>query len=200
VLKKYPGLRVPGAWDPFELAVRVILGQQISVKGATTLAGRIAKAYGRPLGEFAADGVTHLAPRPEDLVDADLNGLGIVGARIRAIQAMARAFVDGRVRLDGSMAFDEAAEAIVALPGLGPWSAHVIAMRVLREPDAFPAADLGIIRALEGEGGRPSSREILARSEKWSPWRAYAALYLWRMDSPAPKVTSAKPPRTRKVA
>ncbi len=200
VLKKHPGLRVPGAWDPFELAVRVILGQQISVKGATTLAGRVAKTFGRPLGEFASGDVTHLSPRPEDLADADLGGLGIVGARIRAIQEMARAMIDGRVRLDGSMEFDEAVAAIVALPGLGPWSAHVIAMRVLREPDAFPAADLGIIRALSEDEKKPSPREVLARSEKWSPWRAYAALYLWRMPPAAPpKVPSAKPSRRRKT-
>lgn len=200
-LKKFPGLRVPGAWDPFELGVRVILGQQISVKGATTLAGRVARTYGRPLEYETAPGITHLYPRPEDLVEADLVKLGVVKARERAIHNFSRAVLEGAVRLDGSMDFDEVVEAIVALPGLGPWTAQVIAMRALREPDAFPAADLGIIRALSSEGERVRMKEILQLSEKWRPWRAYAALYLWKMDQVSRrKVSSREPRRKRKTA
>lgn len=195
-LKKFPGLRVPGAWDPFELGVRVILGQQISVKGATTLAGRIARAHGRPLEPIMSPGITHLPPRPEDLVDAELVRHGVVKTRARAIQNFSRAVLEGKVRLDGSTDWEQTVEALVALPGLGPWTAQVIAMRALREPDAFPAADLGIIRALSKAGRRLSIGEIQARSEVWRPWRAYAALYLWKQDQlAAEKVSSRKPPR-----
>lgn len=185
-LRRHPGLRVPGCWDPFELAVRVILGQQISVKGATTLAGRIAEAYGRPLDPMASGGLTRLSPRPEDLADADLTGLGVIGARARAIQGLARAILDGRLRLDGTSDPASCMQALESLPGLGPWTAQIIAMRALREPDAFPATDLGVVRALAEGGRRPSSTEILKRAEAWRPWRAYAALHLWKLDTPTP--------------
>jgi len=156
------GLRVPGAWDPFEMAVRAILGQQISVSRARVLAEQLTEKY----GERVAQG--WLFPTPERLATADLRGMP--GVRARAIPALARAVVEGEVRLDA--AADPAA--LRTIPGVGEWTAQVIALRALGEPDAFPAADLGLCRAL---GLAP--RELAARSESWRPWRAYAAAAVW---------------------
>jgi AraC family transcriptional regulator, regulatory protein of adaptative response / DNA-3-methyladenine glycosylase II len=181
-VRRFPGLRVPGAWDPFEMAVRVILGQQISVKAATTLASRIAEVYGRPLGSAASGGLTRLPPRPQNLLEADLTRLGVVSARARAIQGLARAVHEGRLQLEGQANLEATLREIEALPGLGPWSAQLIAMRALREPDAFPASDLGLLRAISVDGSRVTASALLARAEAWRPWRAYAAVYLWNRD------------------
>jgi AraC family transcriptional regulator, regulatory protein of adaptative response / DNA-3-methyladenine glycosylase II len=181
-VRRFPGLRVPGAWDSFETAVRIILGQQISVKAATTLAGRIAEAYGRPFRSAAFPELTRLPPRPRDLVDADLTRLGVVSARARAIQGLARAVAEGRIRLEGGTEPERAIRELEALPGLGPWSAQLIAMRALREPDAFPASDLGLLRGLAAGGAKPTPAALLSRAEAWRPWRAYAAVHLWNRD------------------
>lgn len=200
LVRKFPGLRVPGAWDPFEMAVRVVLGQQISVKGATTLAGRIAQAYGRPVEASPFAGLNRLAPRPEDLADANLVRLGVTQARARAIQGLARAVIEGRVSLDPAGDFGATVRALESLPGLGPWTAQVIAMRALGEPDAFPAADLGLIRAMEAAGSPASPRELTARSEAWRPWRAYAALYLWKLHAASTAASPAHPRPVRRRA
>lgn len=173
-----PGLRVPGAWDPFELSARAVLGQQISVRAATTLAGRLVAAYGRPI-ESATGGATYLFPGPEVLVDADLRTIGATSAQERAIRAISAAVADGDLALDSSLGLEEFVESFCRLPGVGPWTAHYVAMRALREPDAFPPGDLGLRRAL-GDRGDPISNSALAKlSEEWRPWRAYAAMYLW---------------------
>lgn len=195
LLRKYPGLRVPGAWDPFEMAVRVIVGQQISVKGATTLAGRIAQTYGRPIEASPFRGLDRLAPLPADLAEADLVPLGIVSARSRAIQGLAKAVMERRVNLDRGGDFEAAVQALEALPGLGPWTAQVVAMRALGEPDAFPAADLGLIRALESAGLPASTKNMLHRAETWRPWRAYAALYLWKLHASSSKAVTPRKPK-----
>jgi AraC family transcriptional regulator of adaptative response / DNA-3-methyladenine glycosylase II len=180
-LRRHPGVRVPGAWDGFELAVRAILGQQVSVAAARVLAGRIAQVYGEPLRlEGDACAPTHLFPQPQALADVDPARVRLPRARAAAISALARAVVAGELALDGSRPLESVVPALQRLPGVGPWTAQVIAMRALREPDAFPAGDLGVRRAL-GSAQRPATAaEAEARSRAWRPWRAYAAVLLWQ--------------------
>jgi len=186
-----PGLRVPGAVDGFACAVRAVLGQQVSVAAATTLAGRLVRRHGTPLA--AADGaLTHRFPTPESLAHADLSGLGITGVRIRALRALARAVADGRLRLDGRGDRAEAVARLRALPGFGPWTAGYVAMRALRDPDALPVGDLGLRRALAARGADGSAAGLDARARSWRPWRAYAAMHLWTADTtPARSEASA---------
>jgi AraC family transcriptional regulator, regulatory protein of adaptative response / DNA-3-methyladenine glycosylase II len=194
VVAARPGLRVPGAWDDFELAVRAILGQQISVAAATRLAGRLAAAHGEPLNATALPGATpelrFAFPKPEALADADLADLGIPLARARAISALAAAVVRDKGLFQNFVGLGDAVARLRRLPGIGEWTAQYIAMRELREPDAFPAADIGLMRAMgQGRGVRPSPAELLAHAEQWRPWRAYAALHLWASD---PQVAAAE--------
>jgi AraC family transcriptional regulator of adaptative response / DNA-3-methyladenine glycosylase II len=179
LVRRHPGLRVPGAWDPFEMAVRAILGQQVSVRGASTLAGRIAQTFG-VASSVSLPGVTHLFPAASRLVDADLRSIGLPGARAAAIQGLARAVNDRLVVLDGSEDLETTVAALTTLPGIGPWTAHYIAMRALGEPDALPEGDLGLRKALAQRGREPSRTAILAAAEAWRPFRAYAVMYLWR--------------------
>ncbi len=178
-LRTRPGLRVPGAWDGFELAVRAVLGQQVTVKGATTLAGRLVEAYGEPLPGMGEDGSDRLFPSAEALAGTDLAHIGLPGARAAAIRGLAEAVASDSLRLDGSTGPDETLEKLRSLPGLGEWTAQYIAMRALREPDAFPASDLGLRRALAGRSGPPTASRVAAIAEAWRPWRAYAAMHLW---------------------
>jgi AraC family transcriptional regulator of adaptative response / DNA-3-methyladenine glycosylase II len=187
-----PGLRVPGAWDGFELAVRAMLGQQIAVAAATRLAGKLVAAYGTPLGpELASPDLSHAFPRPERLARADLATLGMPAARARALSAMAAASAaDPRLFTTGE-SLQASIKGLTALPGIGEWTACYIAMRALREPDAFPAADIGLARALaDGSGTRLNAAELAARAEAWRPWRAYAAMYLWTADRQAPAASA----------
>jgi AraC family transcriptional regulator, regulatory protein of adaptative response / DNA-3-methyladenine glycosylase II len=179
LVRRRPGMRVPGAWDPFELAVRAILGQQISVRAATTLAGRLVQSFGAPAQGIDLPGLTHLFPRPEVLAVADLTAIGATTAQSRAVQALSRAIVQGELRLEAGPALDDFVDQITALPGVGPWTAHYVAMRALGEPDAFPAGDLGLRRAAATGERMPTPRELERLAEKWRPWRAYAAMYLW---------------------
>lgn len=169
-----PGLRVPGCWNGFELATRAILGQQITVKGATALAGRLVKAFGQP---FTAANLTHIFPLPEVLVDANLASIGMPAARAETIRFLARAVCSGQVRFEGIVDTDACLAHLSEIPGIGQWTAQYVAMRALGEPDAFPSGDLGLLRALDVS----SSRELERRAEAWRPWRAYASMYLWRM-------------------
>jgi len=183
-----PGLRVPGAWDGFELAVRAILGQQVTVQGATTLAGRLVREFGTALANPSGS-LTHLFPRPGDLAEADLGRIGLPRARAQAVRNLASA-VAGGLAIDASLGaggLEEAVATLTAIEGLGPWTAHYIAMRALAEPDAFPETDLGLRRAL-GDGDAPASAsQVLALSEAWRPWRSYAAMLLWTAPAPAPQ-------------
>jgi AraC family transcriptional regulator, regulatory protein of adaptative response / DNA-3-methyladenine glycosylase II len=180
-----PGLRIPGAWDGFELAVRAILGQQITVPAAVTLASRLVRAYGETLPDRFAEehGLTHVFPTAERLAALDPDNLGMPRARAKAIAALAAAVI-ADPRIFGPRRSLEAAIAqLSALPGIGEWTAQYIAMRELREPDAFPAADIGLLRAMaDGDGRRPTPAALLARAESWRPWRAYAAMHLWASD------------------
>ncbi len=173
----HPGLRVPGCWNGFELAVRAILGQQITVKGATALAGRIVKAFGQPFPE--AGNLTHLFPAPEVLADANLASIGMPQARAETIRALARSVCNGRINFDGIVDSDAFLTRLGEIPGIGRWTAQYVAMRALGEPDAFPSGDLGLLRALTLE----SAAELERRAESWRPWRAYAAMYLWNIAS-----------------
>jgi AraC family transcriptional regulator of adaptative response / DNA-3-methyladenine glycosylase II len=173
------GLRVPGAWDGFELAVRAVLGQQVSVKGATTLAGRLAAACGEQMTESQQNGLRLLFPTAERLARTDLTKVGLPRARAAALQALAVETAAGRIRFDSSCDPSETSERLCRLPGIGAWTAQYIAMRALRDPDAFPASDL-ILRRAASPGARViSAKELEARAEAWRPWRAYAALHLW---------------------
>ncbi len=179
-----PGLRVPGAWDGFELAVRAILGQQITVSAATMLAGRIVQAFGDPLPE--PDGmITHVFPRPAQLSRADITArVGMPRARAAAISTMAAAVERDPQIFGPRRSLDDGIASLRALSGIGEWTAQYIAMRLLREPDAFPASDIGLLRAMaEADGRRPTPAELLARAEAWRPWRAYAAIHLWAADA-----------------
>jgi AraC family transcriptional regulator of adaptative response / DNA-3-methyladenine glycosylase II len=180
LVARHPGVRVPGAWDGWELAVRAILGQQVSVRGATTLAGRLVQAHGRPLRQGALDSVSRLFPSAEALSRVDLTGIGLTQTRALAIQALARAVSAGEVALDGSVGLEQTLKRLMELPGVGPWTAGYIAMRALREPDAFPDSDLGLRRAASAGRRLLSARELQERAETWRPWRAYAAMLLWQ--------------------
>lgn len=174
-----PGLRVPGAWDGFELAIRAVLGQQITVAGAGRLAGRLVAAYGEPLSEREGD-LTHTFPRPETLAAADLAPLGMPRSRAATLRAIAAATGADADLFSANCGLDEAIERLRAIPGVGEWTAQYIALRQLRQPDAFPASDIGLLRALADEKGRrPAPGELFARAERWRPWRAYAAQHLW---------------------
>ena len=179
LVAKRPGLRVPGAWDGFELAIRAVLGQQITVHGAVRLASRLVASYGEPL-TAPVPGLSHFFPRPEVLATADLTTLGMPRSRAATVSAVANAIVENPQVFANDRGLDEAVRRLRAIRGVGEWTAQYIALRQLREPDAFPASDLGVIRALAAENGvRPKADEVLARAESWRPWRAYAAQHLW---------------------
>ena len=185
-----PGLRVPGTWDPFETGVRAILGQQVSVAGATTLTGRVVTRLGTPVPGLGRMGLSHTFPGAETLATADLSGIGLTQARQHAVVAFARAVAEGEVRLDRSAGLDTLVSSLTSLPGLGPWTAHYIALR-LGEPDAFPASDLGVRKALARTYGTAAVTEALAGDAgvRWRPWRALATAHLWAAsaaDSAAP--------------
>ena len=180
-LRRLPGPRVTGAWDGFELTVRAILGQQVSVAAATTLAGRIAAKYGVPLDapdETSRDALSHLFPTPAKLARARFSGVGLTTSRAETIRGLARAVVRGDVHFDFAQDVDEFCEALKAIKGIGDWTAQYVAMRVLKNPDAFPASDLGLLKAIEAPK-RMTPMQLESRAEAWRPWRAYAAMLLW---------------------
>jgi AraC family transcriptional regulator of adaptative response / DNA-3-methyladenine glycosylase II len=185
-----PGLRVPGAWDGFELAVRAILGQQITVAAATRLAGKLVACFGEAVADPADQGLTHVFPTPRQLAEGDLAVIGMPKARRAALSGLASAVAADRLIFGSRASLDEAVTRLRSLPGIGEWTAQYIAMRELREPDAFPAADIGLMRALaDASGVRPSPAELLLRAERWRPWRAYAALHLWASEPHMSPVT-----------
>ncbi|QBD83494.1 DNA-3-methyladenine glycosylase 2 family protein [Ktedonosporobacter rubrisoli] len=173
-----PGLRIPGALDGFELAVRAILGQQISVAGARTLAGRLVAGLGVPL-EQPQSSLTHFFPSAQVIANADLQGYGLTNSRITALKALASAVAAGDLVLDRSADYEVTKEQLLKLPGIGPWTVAYIVMRVMGDPDAFPVTDLALRRALEHLGVNMSVRDLEAYAEAWRPWRAYATHYLW---------------------
>jgi AraC family transcriptional regulator of adaptative response / DNA-3-methyladenine glycosylase II len=187
LVARRPGLRLPGGWDGFEMAVRAVIGQQITIAGARNLLGKLVAAFGerRDGGEA---GLTHIFPTPERLIGQEIAALGMPGARGRAIANIAQATLADPSLFERAASLDEAIEKLCAVPGIGDWTAQYIAIRALREPDAFPASDIGLLRALAENGMRPTPNSVLARAEAWRPWRAYAAQHLWTHDfDPAAK-------------
>ena len=171
-----PGLRVPGTWDPYETGVRAVLGQQVSVAGATTLAGRLVERFGTPVAGLGPIGLSHTFPAPEVLAAADLDGIGLPPARAEAVRVFAAAVAGDAIRLDRSVTLDRFVASVTALPGLGSWTAHYLALR-MGEPDAFPERDLGLRRAVARLV--PGDPPLGLLAEAWRPWRALAATHLW---------------------
>jgi AraC family transcriptional regulator of adaptative response / DNA-3-methyladenine glycosylase II len=184
-IRKRPGLRVPGGWDGFEVAVRAVLGQQISVAGATTLARRLVEAYGEQRSP-ARDGLDRIFPSPASIVDAPLEKIGLPKSRAATLRALARAVIDDRVDFGAGQRLEAFVESFVALPGIGAWTAQYVAMRALSHPDAFPAGDL-VLQQILGGAKRLSERETETCSQAWRPWRAYAVLHLWHLSGDRPK-------------
>jgi len=177
VVRRRPGLRLPGSFDPFEAAVRAVLGQQVSVAAATTLATRLVDRLGEPV-KTPFEGLNRIWPTPDRIASAsegDLASLGLTGARARTLRGIAAAVADGKISLEAATDPEATLRALTELPGIGDWTAHYIAMRALGWPDAFPASDLGLRKALDGA----SPAECFQMAERWRPWRAYAVIHLW---------------------
>lgn len=174
-----PGLRVPGCWDGFELSVRAILGQQVSVKGASTLAGRLVQKFGKSFSANTA--LTHLFPTSSAIVDADIASIGLPRNRAETIRAFAHAVSDGQISFGHVPDPQQFMTQLREIPGIGDWTAQYIAMRALGVPDAFPASDLGLLHG----AGVEDPRKLAQLAENWRPWRAYAAMYLWQAPATA---------------
>ena len=185
LIRARPGLRVPGAWDPFETSVRVLLGQQVSVAGASTLAGRLVEAFGTRVAGLGEMGLTHTFPAATQIAAASierLRGIGLPEARARALREFALAYAEERVRLDPAAPFEVTMESLLALPGIGPWTAQMIALRACGQPDAFASGDLGLRRKaarLRGEAEPMAAEALEALAGQWRPHRALAAMHLW---------------------
>lgn len=178
LVAQHPGLRVPGCWDRFEFALRAVLGQQISIAAARTLGGRLVASHGTPLcADLAAGtGITHQFPHPADVAGQPLNKLGLPNSRAETLARVATRFAEpGFAELDG----DTLLEQLATLRGIGPWTLNYLALRGLGDPDAFPASDLGILKAATHLGGPTNAKALTHYAERWRPWRAYAAQYLW---------------------
>jgi len=179
LVRRHPGQRLPGGWDGFEIAMRAVLGQQISVAAARTLAQRLVQRFGATLP--AADGAPlQLFPLPETIADADLTAIGVTRQRAATLRAVALAVCEGRVTFRTEQTLEQFVACWTQLPGIGAWTAHYIAMRALSDPDAFPAADLVLRKAVSDDGSSVSTRVLEQLAEAWRPWRAYAVLHLWR--------------------
>jgi AraC family transcriptional regulator of adaptative response / DNA-3-methyladenine glycosylase II len=180
LIEKTQGLRVPGAWDGFELVVRAVLGQQISVRGASTLAGRLAEKFGKPL-TTPLPNIFRTSPNAATLAastPAEIATIGLPLKRAATLHKLACVFAEGELRLDVGADTAATIDALKALPGIGDWTAQYIAMRVLHWPDAFPAGDLALRKAV-GKDAPLAEAKLLELAEAWRPWRAYAAMYLW---------------------
>lgn len=188
-VRERPGVRVPGAWDAFEIAVRGVLGQQVSVKAATTFAARLVASCGRPVAD-GGGAPRWLFPTPQALARADLTAIGLTRARAATLHALATAVAADASLLSASATLDQTVAKLASLPGIGAWTAHYIALRALREPDAFPAADVGLLRAMATSAGRPTPAALMRIAEAFRPWRAYAVLRLWTQAS-EPEITPA---------
>lgn len=176
LVARRPGLRVPGCVDGFELAVRAVLGQQVSIAAARTFGGRLVHRWGEPL-TMPADGLTHLFPTADALADADLESAGLTRRRAGTIRALAHAVASGALRLDRYADRDQMLARLLKISGIGPWTAGYVAMRALGDPDSFPTTDLGLRDAAQRLGGSPSRLDECSR--QWRPWRSYAAMHLW---------------------
>jgi AraC family transcriptional regulator of adaptative response / DNA-3-methyladenine glycosylase II len=183
-----PGLRAPGGWDGFELAIRAILGQHISVAAARRLAGELVALHGKPLdpAHVSHPGLTYVFPTAADLAASDSVGLRIPATRARSLRALAEAAAADKNLFRPLGTVEEAISRLRTIHGVGEWTAQYIALRALRETDAFPAADLGLLRSIARiHGERATANSLLERAESWRPWRAYAAQHLWTAEASA---------------
>ncbi|WP_448680131.1 DNA-3-methyladenine glycosylase family protein [Pseudomonas nicosulfuronedens] len=187
LLLQAPGLRLPTAFDPFEQAVRAIVGQQVTVKAAVTIVGRLVQRLGEALpGDGKIEGQpSRLFPTPEALAEADLAGIGMPGKRVETLQRFSAACASGALALHVDDGAEDLVKRLCALPGIGPWTAEYVALRAFGDPDAFPAADLGLLKSPVWGTTGITARELQRRAEAWRPWRAYAAVYLWHAYSQA---------------
>ncbi|MGB6068050.1 MAG: AlkA N-terminal domain-containing protein [Desulfomonilaceae bacterium] len=179
-LGKHPGFRLPGAWDPFEVAIRAVVGQQVSVKGARTILGRIGAKAGPHFESGDHLELTYFFPTAHELNTCDLGRIGMPGTRIRTVKALAEAVDREKLSFVVKGSLSDYIDQMTRIAGIGDWTAQYIAMRGMSEPDAFPAGDLGIVRALRQGDERITPKQILQRAEKWRPWRAYGAMHLWQ--------------------
>jgi len=182
LIRARPGLRPPGTWDPFETGVRAIIGQRIALSAANAITGRLVERHGSPVPGLRPLGLTHTFPIAEALAGADLNGLGLARPRALAVRAFARAVADDVIRLDRSVSLERLVASICAIDGLGPRTAHYLALR-LGEPDAWPTTDPGIQRALPGERQDAAGTLGEELAQRWRPWRALATTYLWTLEA-----------------
>lgn len=191
-----PGIRVPGVWDAFEMAVRAVLGQQLTFVDSKLVIARIVRTFGRPIKTTVA-GLTYLFPRPEIIAAANLASIGMPPARAETLRALARATCDGKLTPAAGKSLDEVVLRLCAIPGMGRRRANYIAMRAFGEPDAFPSSDLGLRRVLSSGRTAPSEEQFLELAENWRPWRAYAAIHLWAAG--LARITSGgrEPPASR---
>jgi AraC family transcriptional regulator of adaptative response / DNA-3-methyladenine glycosylase II len=185
-VRRYPGQRVPGAWDPFELSVRAVLGQGLTVAAESALAGRLAKSFGERLSFSDTGALTVVFPAAEALTKLRLAGLP--QARARAIRSLARAAASGLFQCPEPD--EESLARLARVRGIGQWTAQYVAMRAFRQPDAFPAGDVVLRRAM-GPDGPWTAAALAELSERWRPWRAYAAVYLWRAAADRPRLRPA---------
>jgi AraC family transcriptional regulator of adaptative response / DNA-3-methyladenine glycosylase II len=196
-----PGLRVPGAFDGFELAVRAILGQQITVRAATALAGKLVAEHGEPFdGAPVAAGLRFLFPTPARIARLEASGVGMPRARAASLAALARAALADARFFEPAPDLDATIARLRAVPGIGEWTAHYVAMRAFGEPDAFPMPDVALLRAMETRGVRPAPKALLAVAEAWRPWRAYATVHLWASLAAPPVQAPARAPSARRRA
>ena len=179
LVSRRPGVRVPGAFDGFEIAVRAVLGQQVTVRAATTMAGRLVTAFGNKVAPLESPLLTGLFPAAATLAEADLTLIGLTRAKQAAIAGLARAHLSEPLLFEPSNDPRAAVARLIEIPGIGQWTAEYIAMRALKDPDGFPASDLGLLRAVSNISGPIGSKDLENRSKVWRPWRAYAAMYLW---------------------
>lgn len=182
LVRKASGRRVPHSVDGSELAMRAVLGQQVSVAGARTLAGRLVQLCGDPLPDTLVepgDDLTHLFPAPSTIVETDLQNLGMPEGRREALRRLAGALYSGEIILDPGSDRSEIEKQLLSIKGIGPWTASYIAMRALGDPDAFLPSDLGVRRAIKKLGGKADPSSIAKMAERWRPWRAYATQHLW---------------------
>jgi AraC family transcriptional regulator of adaptative response / DNA-3-methyladenine glycosylase II len=183
IIASSPGLRIPGGWDNFEIAVRTVIGQHISIQAANTITRRLVQRYGTPIRNSFIPGITHLFPSPQVIATADLAGIGLPEKRARTLLTLASKVAKGEIVLEGMVHPGVVKSRLMQIPGIGAWTTEYIAMRALREPDAFPAADLAIKRELQEMSSRPVTHPHLGETNRpdiWRPWRAYAAMYLWK--------------------
>ena len=174
-----PGIRVPGSFNAFELCIRAIVGQQISVKGATTIVGRIADSYGKTLNTPNVFGLKYIFPGPEVLADADFKGVGLTKARIATIHHLSSAVLEGLVCFHASIGPAKLRKALLDIKGIGEWTAQYILMRTIKIPDAMPCSDLGLMKAVSSDKRPVPEKQLKEMSTPWKPWRAYAAMHLW---------------------